>query len=183
MERKKLFVAVDLPQEVIEQIVEIQKRLQGQNLFTGRLTHVEHLHLTLKFIGEVDELMHQRVQQALEKIAFPKMQASLGRLGSFSVKGSTNIVWIAIEGEELAQLAHAVNDVLDVIVPHEKREFVSHVTIARVKSVPDESLLREFLEQTPIPKFTFDVTEFVLKDSVLSDAGPYYKVLETYLLV
>ncbi len=183
MEKKNLFVAIDLPQEIIEQIVAIQKKLHDQNLFTGRLTHVEHLHLTLKFIGEVDVSTHERVQEALEKVAFPKIQASLGRLGSFSIKSATNILWISLEDDGLGQLAHAVNDVLESIVPHEQREFVSHVTIARVKSVPDEKRLHLFLEQTPMPNTTFTINEFVLKDSVLSDSGPYYKVLERYQLV
>ncbi len=183
MEKKRLFVAVDLPQPVIDQIIKIQQQLANRHLFQGRLTHPEHLHLTLKFIGEVDDQTHERVKKALETFTFPKIKSSLGQLGSFAAGKETSIIWIALTGEELGLLAHAINDVLNSIVPHDKRDFVSHVTIARVKSVPDEELLSRYLAEAPVPAVPFEATEFVLKDSVLSEKGPYYTVLERYPLV
>jgi 2'-5' RNA ligase len=183
MEKRRLFVAIDLPQEVINEIIAVQQQLSFRHLFEGRITHLEHLHLTLKFIGEVDEQTHIDVQKALENLSFPAITSSLGHLGSFKGEEGTSIIWIALEGEELAALAHAINEILAPLLPADQREFVSHVTIARVKSVPDEERLQKYLEDAIVPALQFELKEFTLKDSVISDNGSYYTVIERYPLV
>lgn len=182
MVKKRLFVAIDVPEPVIKHIQSLQHALVAHHLFEGRLTKPEHMHLTLKFIGEVDEATHQRVQEKLRSIVFPSLQACLGKLGMFSVKGHPSIIWVSLEGEGIAPLERAIEEVLGDLVPHEAREFVSHLTIARVKSVPDIPKLQQYLEQAVVSCQPFTITEFVLKDSVLSDDGPYYTVRERYAL-
>lgn len=179
---KRLFVAIDLPQSVIQYFVSIQQALAQQNLFQERLTKPEHLHLTLKFIGEVDVQAIQRCAQALRAVSFPRMSALLGLLGLFSQSRGAAIVWIAVEADGIEHLARALDDVLKPWTGQESRPFVSHITIARIKAVPDQEKLLAYLAAVPRQSIEFEIAEFVLKESVLSEQGPTYHVVERYAL-
>ena len=72
-EEKKLercFIAIDLPREAINSIKDIQKLLKKQSLFNGKFTETENLHLTLKFLGEIDEEKIGGIKKKLREIKF-----------------------------------------------------------------------------------------------------------------
>src|SRR3990172_668003 len=93
----RAFIAVEFPDEVVKEIARIQE-LISKVKFTGKLTELENLHLTLKFFGEVDDIKLGKIKEALKKVEFSKMDLKLGKAGTFSVGGNPRIVWIKVEG-------------------------------------------------------------------------------------
>ena len=186
---KRCFVAVDLPCRVINEIKGIQKQIWRENLFIGRVTEPENLHLTLKFLGEIDKNKIDEVKQVLGKIRFnsfeaqlggKQVQAQLGEIGVFS-KRLPRIIWIKLKGK-IFDLQKEVDETLKGFFEKEHR-FMSHITIARVKHVHDKKKFVRYLESIKPEKIDFKIEKFFLKKSELSSEGPIYTDIGEYNLI
>ena len=175
----RVFIAIELLEEAKAEIERIQKDLKKQNLFEGKMTEKENLHLTLKFLGEIDEVRAENVKKMLRDIKFPAFNAALGEAGAFS-EDFVRIVWIKLDGN-VTGLQKEVDNALKELFKPEFR-FMSHLTIARVKNVKDKKRLLDYLSSAKISKIEFPVSGFVLKSSVLTEKGPIYTDIERYNL-
>lgn len=183
MENKKhmrCFIALDLPREAINEIKGIQETIRKQNLFIGKFTEDENLHLTLKFLGEIDTETIEKAKKRLQKIKLGSFEVSLGEIGAFSTR-FIKIIWIKLEGKEIWELQKEIDEKLKDLFVSEVR-FMSHITIARVKRVPDKKALLEYIKNITPKKLKFKVSEFFLKKSTLQSEGPVYEDIEKYLL-
>ena len=178
----RLFVSIDLPQEVMDYISLLGQDLLAQNLFEGRLTKPEQLHLTLQFIGEVSDEKAVAIQGALQSIKMPSFSACLGALGVFPAVENVRIIWIGLQAPELTILSKKIHAVLKPLVKLDDRSFVNHITIARVKKVNDFSTLQAYFESIRVDPLCFTVNEFVLKRSDLSSLGAQHALVESYFL-
>jgi len=177
----RCFIALDLPREIIKQIEETQEILKKKNLFYGKLTESETLHVTLKFLGEISDEKLREVKKKLEKIKFEPFEASLGELGVFS-KQYVRMIWIRIYGKGLFDLQKKIDEALAGAGFKIEDRFMGHLTIARVKKVPDKKILLDYLEKMKISKSKFTANEFFIKKSELKPEGPIYSNLEKYEL-
>ena len=175
----RVFIAIELPEEAKAEIERIQKELKKQNLFEGKLTEKENLHLTLKFLGEIDEAKIEEVKKRLREIKFPAFNAVLREAGVFS-EDFVRIVWIKLEGN-VTGLQKEVDSALKGLFKPEFR-FMSHLTIARVKSVKDKKRLIDYLSSAKIKRIEFPVSGFALKKSELTEKGPIYTDIERFKL-
>lgn len=181
-EKKKLhrvFVCIDFPDVVIKEIARAQKILENWK-FTGKLTELENLHLTLKFLGEIDEEKLEKVKEKLREIKFRKMELGLGNVGSFSHRGKPRIIWIKILGKEFYELQKKIDDVLSEAGFVKEERFMGHVTVARVKYVKDAKGFKEYIDTLKLKKTRFSVDKFKLMESELGTLGPVYTVVEEY---
>jgi len=176
MEFKRCFVALDLSREAINEIKRIQELIKKQNLFTGRFTDSENLHLTVKFLGEIDEEKIEKVRERLKQVKFPSFEARIGEVGVFS-KNFIKIIWVHLVGAE--KLQREIDEALKDIFDPEQR-FMSHITLARVKYVGNKNALLEYLESIKPEKISFNVDKFFLKESQLFSGGPVYSDLDEY---
>ena len=173
MKTIRCFIALDLPREAIREIKEIQKKIKKQNLFIGKFTESENLHLTLKFLGEIKEDKISKVKEKLKEIQFKEFNARLGEIGIFSKK-FIKIIWIKLDGKKILDLQKQMDDALkDLFVPEAR--FMSHVTIARVKNVKDRNALIEYVKKIKSKSAEFKIKEFFLKKSTLMPEGPIYE--------
>jgi len=174
---KRLFVAVDLPENIKEEIAKAGAKLPKDGI---RPVAKENLHITLKFIGEVGTEKIEEIKAKLRTIKMKGFDCELKGVGVFPNENYIRVVWIAIESEELPHLAQAVETALKGIGKKEDREFSPHLTIARVSKKID---LRDFLEKNKNREFgKFTVCDFALFESTLTPNGPIYKKIENYEL-
>ena len=172
----RLFVAVDLPGEIREKIRDCQAELKTGK---GRVTLVnpDQIHLTLKFIGEVDEPTAEKIKEALKKIRFTSYDLEVGKIQANSPR-RPRVIWCSIrDSGESAELHRQVEEVLEPLgIPREERAFTSHATVARVKSYhPD---LDDALKQLEGREFgSCKVERIILKKSTLTPSGPIYEDL------
>jgi len=172
----RTFIALDFPREVINYIREIQNLLKKRNLFEGKFTEPENLHLTLKFLGEIDEKRLKEVKERLKGVRFNEFDGSLDKIGVFSKK-FIKIIWIKLEGAE--QLQKQIDECLRDLFGLENR-FMGHITIARVKNVKDKKALLDYIQNMKIKKLKFKINRFYLKNSELRSEGPVYKDIGVY---
>lgn len=179
-EKIRTFVSLDLPQEISNEIKNIQNKIKKQNLFIGKLTEPENLHLTLKFLGEIDKNTLEKVKEKLKEVKINEFEASLGEAGIFSEK-FIRIIWIKIEGKEVLEFQKQIDKRLEGMFEKEFR-FMGHITLARIKKVSDRKALVDYIKDIKPKNLKFKVSEFFLKKSTLMPEGPVYNVLEEYKL-
>lgn len=172
----RTFISVELPEEVKKEIIKIQSKLPE---FQGKKTEVENLHLTLKFLGEIDEDKVKKVREKLREIKLDKFQGEIRNLGVFT-ESLIKIIWIYLAN--CNQLQELIDDKLKDLFEKEKR-FMGHITLARVKKVEDKRKFLEELRKIKVEGWKFVVDRFYLKESILNEKGPEYKVIEEFKLI
>jgi len=177
-EKKRVFICIDFSDEVIKEIARVQE-LVGKKKFTGKLVELENLHLTLKFLGEIDDKILEKVKKKLGEIKFKEMELKLGEIGTFSHQGNPKIVWIKIEGKEIWELQKKIDESLKGLFVEEER-FMSHLTIARIKYVKDKADFKKHIENISVKPIKFKIDRFKLNMSELKPTGAVYALLKEY---
>lgn len=184
MNGKKLyrtFIAIDFPDSVIKEIARVQEILQNLK-FNGKMTELENLHLTLKFLGGVDDNKLEDVRNKLKEIEFQEIEVKLVNIGTFSFRGDPRIIWIKVGAKGIFELQKKIDKVLEEIGFKKEERFMSHTTIARIKYVKDKDKFREYIKNVKLKEIKFKIKDFKLKESELREMGPIYKDLEIYKL-
>lgn len=169
----RCFIAIEIPRNIREEIKKIQKQIPE---FRGKLTEPENLHLTLKFLGEIDEEKVEEVKRRLREIKSKKFEGELDSIGFFS-GNAIRIIWIHINNSE--QLQEEIDKKLSDIFKKEKR-YMGHLTIARVKNVKDRKEFIFGLKKIKVPKMKFEIGGFDFKQSILTEEKPIYKTIEKF---
>lgn len=179
----RCFIAVELDEEIKRELAKLQDRLGralGSDESMIKWVRPENIHLTLKFLGEVDDKLLPDICAAVSEAAgtFGAFDFEVGNCGCFGSGGSARILWVGITGgnEKLAALAKAVDDNLGVLdFPPERRKFSAHLTLARIRNVKVGRAVREVVDK--LDGFTLgsqDVTELTVFQSELRRSGPIY---------
>jgi len=183
----RTFIAVDLPQEIKQKIDAVSASLKKQG---GRVSWVRaaNLHLTMKFLGEIDDGLLPDLKRALQQqiSQIPRFQFSLKDLGAFPNLHKPRVIWIGIDSgvEELTDLAIKVDEATHSLgFEKENRPFSAHLTIARVKdprTVTDliAEVQNSLFESEPIP-----ADEVIIMKSQLTPHGAIYTPLERIKLL
>ncbi len=171
----RCFISIDLPKEIIEKIKKIQEQLPE---FIGKKTEAGNLHLTLKFLGEINDNQIEEIKKRLVNIKFKKFEAEIDCIGVFSEK-IIRIVWTHLTNCDALQ--KEIDSSLKGLFEPEQR-FMGHLTIARVKKVKDKKYFLEKLKKIKIPKIKFVVDNFKLKSSELKKESSVYGDVGVYEL-
>jgi 2'-5' RNA ligase len=187
MESIRSFVAIELPAELKERIADYQKNLKR---FTRHVRWVQpaSLHITLKFLGEQEKPLIERVQQNLKAVqgAFSPFDVTISQFGAFPGKRNPRVFWLGIKSdplESMFDLFHFLeNNLQGLGFKKETRRFSPHLTLARVKAPERYDELFRFVQTNPFAAFSFKVREIVLMQSFLKPQGAVYKPIEKYVL-
>jgi len=183
MEKEKIvrcFIAIELPREAMDYIEELNLIIKKKNLFAGKFTEPENLHLTLKFLGEISDSKVEEVRKKLKEIKFRSFEASLGDIGVF-INRYNSLLWIKLNGKLIWELQELIDNHLKNIFSKEER-FMSHITIARMKKIQSKTEFLDYIKNIKIKKTMFKVNEFILKKSELKPEGPVYSDIERFKL-
>ena len=175
----RLFVAIDLPPQVKERLSPLCCGLPG-----ARWVQPEHLHLTLRFIGEVDAMVFQAVSEALAEVQSELFSMRLEGVGFFPPRGKPRVVWVGIsKNEQLILLRKRIESVLvRTGLDPEGRKYSPHITLARLKNTPPSKVGAFLAHHGLFATEDFLVNEFLLYSSVLSNKGAKHYIEEAYSL-
>ena len=182
--KKRIFIAVDIPPEAKRRVSEYIDALRNDfsNLRVG-WEKAEKLHITLKFLGDVEPEDLSGLIEAVEKKAgkLSKFTVKIERTGVFPNERKARILWLGF-GDETDGL-QKIYDLLETVCEKtgfktEKRAFKPHLTIARLRA-PDKSadLAKKHLEKEFEPA-GFEVCEIVIYESKLQPSGSFYIPVE-----
>jgi len=180
----RTFVSVSVPKE----IVNIQSMLKSTIEPKGvkvRWVMNGKMHLTLKFLGNTTQGSIDNLNEALfNAVKSAKViNLSISGTGAFPVKGRPNVLWLGIKGDidELKKLTVNINNSLEPLgFITEKRDFLPHVTIARIKSnqkkIPNIS---NYLNTT-FTELPMKIVKISLVQSESFSKGTFYTILGTH---
>ncbi len=176
----RVFVAVELPEDVREAVHRGTVRLRQANRDV-RWVPAGNMHLTLKFLGDIDDRRLALVKTAVASVSADQLpfDLSLGEVGAFPTLRRPRVVWIAIRGatDALAALAQRLDGLLqEVGFPGESRPYRAHLTLGR----PRRPGPLNDASSVSVPDRTFSVDHAVIMESRLSPQGAQYEALEVF---
>jgi 2'-5' RNA ligase len=183
----RCFVAVKVAEPVRKLILQVQEALRRADADV-RWVGEEMLHLTMKFLGDLDDDRVAQLRQRLaeEAARWRPLTLTYAGIGTFPEHGEPRVVWAGATGdvERLTALAAAVERHAEAVgVGPERFPFKPHLTIGRVKSGRNVRRLRAAIEpQREVPLGKEVVSEIVLFKSTLTPAGPIYEEVESFPL-
>jgi len=178
----RAFIAIELPEEIIAFIRKIQEGVKSYG-FKARWVRPENIHLTLKFLDNINSEDIKKVGDALISAAGENASMSLGAkgIGVFPGVKRPRVIWTGIAGQtkELADLQKTLDGKLETVgFSKEKRPFKGHLTIARIKGKVDaRQLIDAMKEFGRFESKTFMADEVVLFKSELKPSGAVYTKL------
>jgi len=175
----RLFAALALPDAVRERLALVRAPLPG-----ARWVPPENMHVTLRFIGEVEPPVAAEIDAQLSRISAPPFDIRLAGLGTFGARGRVRTLWAGLErSEPLARLQTKIEAAcLRAGLSPESRKFHAHVTLARCKNVR-EAPAAEFVathDGFDLPALPIDT--FVLYSSRTGRSGAVYAPEAVYPL-
>ena len=178
----RTFIAVPLSPECHKILQRMQDHLRPSKAEV-RWTSVQSIHLTLKFLGEIDPQMLPSLTDALRGAASSHhpFALRLHTLGCFPNLHSPRVVWCGVEGAvaELANLQEAVEKAcVELNFPPEERAFRPHLTLGRVQGKRNLQRLSDCIKIGFEVACEFSVDRFNIYRSTLTPRGAIYEVLE-----
>jgi 2'-5' RNA ligase len=174
----RTFIAIDVPDPIKEKILSVAQEFKNEGTV---LVNKDALHITLLFLGELNEQGVERVKESMRSsISFQAFNAAVKGLDFFTPKFIRVVFAKVVEGyQECVSIYNQITTSLsneDLAIPDES--FVPHITIARVKRVINRQTLLSMIKRYNDIEFgNFQVSSIKLKSSALTRDGPIYNDL------
>lgn len=165
----RYFLAIPIPDEVTKSLVGLQHGIED-----AQWARPEKLHITLRFLGQIDEETAKKLQDSLKSIEHKKFKISLSSTGMFLESFQPAFIWAGVDGDEFVkELKKKIDDNLkQYTLPPENNadlEYIPHVTLAKITD-PHKAEVNQFLEVNKAYKSgEFLVESFVL---IRSEGNP-----------
>ncbi|MGD8756440.1 MAG: RNA 2',3'-cyclic phosphodiesterase [Desulfobacterales bacterium] len=183
----RAFVAIDLPDSVRSSLAGAQQKLKSYG-FRIKWVRPQSIHLTLKFLGNIDVAQSDAVVGAMNQAAkgFAALALAPSGMGVFPNARRPRVVWVGIGGqlERLKNLQRALEAQLaDVGFPRESRPFKGHLTLGRVKGKIAAHRLQTALDDLGnFEAGSFEVNQIILFKSQLQSSGAVYSRVQQVTL-
>jgi 2'-5' RNA ligase len=174
----RLFTAIEVPEAIRQQLSLLQGGMPG-----ARWVPPENMHLTLRFIGDVDEALARDIDDMLADVRAPSFSLALKGVGEFGRKEG-RALWAGVTNDDaLLHLAAKIESALQRMgLPAETRKYSPHVTLARLKDVAMGDIQTFLATHAMFKSPPFDVTQFALFSSQPSARSSRYRIESSYLL-
>ena len=181
----RCFIAIEIPETIQNQLVRIQGTLRKQ-IQKASWVKPGNIHLTLKFLGDVDPEDLESIGQAIEEVASRHRSFSLriGGLGAFPNFARPRVMWTGVKagGERVSTLAQDIN----IALSHcgfsvDTKKFNPHLTIARLKERVDlRPYANQYRQYDRMHGAEMNVNTISLIQSQLHPTGAIYSTLQSY---
>jgi 2'-5' RNA ligase len=183
----RVFCAVELPGEIRAAVAAHASRLR-RDFPDARASWArpEGVHITLKFIGEVEAARVQALSRAASVAVetFSPFSLSIEEAGTFPPRGAARVLWLGVKDESglLANLQRRLEQECEAAgFPREERAFNPHLTLARLRTPKDALALCEAHRRTPFGPYPFEVAELLVIRSELGPGGSRYTPLSRHV--
>lgn len=176
------FIAFETPDHVRRIVREIQQQLQ-QAKADVRWETEEKFHVTIKFLGDVNEnKLPQIISQIEETVTkYPIYNVKYEKLGFFPNKHSPRVIWIGCTNPDTTLISikeELEENLINYGFESEKRKFTPHITLGRIKSLKNINNLISTSEKINFEPMTAYITHITVMRSVLEPQGSQYSILK-----
>ena len=178
----RLFIGLELPDVIKGQLMDLDKNLAG-----ATWKNSDQLHLTLSFVGNLEEPMAEELMRELKFVRFPAFHLSLKEIGFFENGDIPHHLWAGVaESKALKELQEKVALIVHKLglSDRDSFKFHPHVTLAKLQGVSMEEVMQYISKNNLFHSDLFLVDSFCLFSSYAKEAGEgkYYKVEAQYPL-
>jgi len=178
----RIFFALNIPEKSKQELIQNRNNvIPNSNKY--KWEPKDKLHLTLKFIGEVEDDLFNKVlgKEDLFK-NFNSFECCINQFGFFYKNKEPRILWANIKSDYLNKLAQNLDEKLSILsIQKEKRPFVPHLTLLRIKNKINEDFVKSF-ENYKFEEIKFIASEISLIESKLLPYGSVYTEIKKYIL-
>lgn len=166
----RLFSALEVPPIIAKQLASLRGGLPG-----ARFIDVENYHITLRFYGDVENLLADSIVQGLDQIKCPRLNLEIAGIDVFGARKPHSLVAKIKPHPNLISLQAAIDyQALKRGIARDRKKFAPHITIARFNNVKKADLLSYLTQHSYFSCSAFQVSRFVLMSSRASlGGGPY----------
>jgi RNA 2',3'-cyclic 3'-phosphodiesterase len=183
--KKRLFIAIELPAPIRQKLQQIQQELK-RYARDAKWVKVTGIHLTLKFLGYVDQSRIPNIVDTLSDVAksFAPVEVDLNGCGFFPNARRPNVLWIGVESKTIQSLQQEVESSMERLsFEKEDRAFTPHLTLARFREPKGLLPLTQVAEKLSSKiSGNFVADHFSLFQSILHREGAEYIVLKQFAL-
>lgn len=174
----RLFTGLEIPADLAQRLSLLRGGLAG-----ARWIDAENYHVTLRFIGDIDDRTADEVADAMARVRRREFDLQFAGIESFGTAKPHSIVARIAASRTLSELQAEQERILQRIgLPPEGRKYTPHVTLARLRNTPHRDVADYLALRGGILAATFHVTRFVLFSSKASTGGGPYLVEQAYPL-
>jgi 2'-5' RNA ligase len=181
MPAERLFIAIPFPEPLREQLANLCEPMRSISW-----TRPGQLHLTLRFLGDVDEEPRESIDAGLDRVRVEPFLLSLAGVGAFPPRGAARVIWVGMghAHPRLHQLRQQIDDVLLATgLALDVRLFHPHVTLGRVRNDAAPGAATEFLKRhRDFEAAPFRVEAFQLCASELQPGGAVHTLKREFKL-
>lgn len=174
----RLFVGLRPPAPIRAQLLALMGGIPG-----ARWQEEDQLHITLRFIGDIDERAAEDAALALSSVHWPPVEVALDGVGAFDMRGRVNALWAGLRPREPLVALHRKVDqaLIRAGQAPEHRAYLPHITLARMNS-PAEAVDRFVEAHAGLASPPFTLEHFFLFESSLGHEGARYDAVARYPL-
>ena len=179
----RTFIALELPREVKGLLQEVQQALKRLKI-RARWVRPENIHLTLKFLGDVNPDAVDGIGDAMIRAAdgIPSLVLSVKGIGVFPGTKRPRVIWVGLEGDTRSLFAlqdHMEEKLAEVGFPKDKRSFKAHLTLGRIKQAANPAVIHRMMNQyAGLSSEEFTCRQVILFKSDLKPSGAVYSKLK-----
>ena len=180
----RLFIAVPIPDNIKNSLLRLKANISG-----AKWTQEDQLHITLKFIGEVEGQVFREIRNKLSEIKMDQFQLQIKGVGYFppgssSKRSVPKVLWAGIEEITfLTRLRNRIEGSLNECgIKRESRKFNPHITLVRLKNSHFHNITDFLSIHSTFKSDSFPVGEFRLYSSKLLPGGVVHTIEAVYPL-
>jgi RNA 2',3'-cyclic 3'-phosphodiesterase len=176
----RTFIALQLEASIRSRLSELARTIPG-----ARPVPPEQIHLTLRFIGDIDGILFQDIKEGLSEIAAATLTLSIRGVGHFPPRGAPRVIWAGVEpAAALTGLRSGINRVLTEFgIPGEERRYHPHITFARLNNSPIGRIADFLAGNSLLHSPPCAIESFTLFSSTLSEKGAIHRIEADYPLL
>jgi 2'-5' RNA ligase len=184
---KRIFLAIDISDEARRKVSDYIAALHSEfpKLRVG-WEKPEKLHLTMKFLGNINDEQLRKLTGAVEKTALQisNFNFQIAKTGAFPSLRDARILWLGLQDEKGS--LRKLNEILEtecerIGFEKEKRDFKPHLTIARLREPRNSKELTQIHLQNEFETIEFEVSEITIYESKLQPNGSIYSIVSKHL--
>jgi len=190
-DKKRMFIAINLDKDIKHLIMNMQEKINGLIKKNVNIKYVDskNLHISLKFLGDLNSIESEKVSLALKKISFqynPFDITLTKNIGIFTNRNIPRVIWIGIEtgSNKLKEICSSIEqELINETFLRIEKNFIPHITIGRIKKIKYKDELVKNLKNINF-KDSEDIKQNIqsieLMESQLTPNGPIYRLLNKF---
>jgi 2'-5' RNA ligase len=179
----RTFIALELPPAVTSLLHKVQQELKRLKI-RARWVRPENIHLTLKFLGDINPDHIDKIGAAMAgaAIEFPPVTLTVREIGVFPGIKRPRVIWMGLGGDIRSLLAlqgRLEQELAEAEFPKDKRSFKAHLTLGRIKQSVNPAVISQMIsEYATLSSDEFVCNQVILYKSDLKPSGAVYSKLK-----